>query len=512
MAQLAAGAEVAVVSGHQLATDIARQILSDGGNLVDAAIGGAAGLVAALPHACGLGGDCFILVHQNSETFCVNGSGPAPQRLPEDYAHDQLTTGPLSSAVPGMVSGWHLLHQRFGSKPWQHILQPAIDAAGAGIVVCRDFAAATSDCVARLREDTSCSDLFLDQGQPLKEQAKFYPLSVANSLARIAEEGPGALYGGELGKKICRTSQDMGGVLGLDDLSNYEAEWVDPIEIEYRGIRVRTAPPNSYGLALLLQLGFLEQHDFSKIPLRSAARIGHLIAASRHAFERAGSLICDTVSPSQAMAALNDVASGRLNDVDAGVHRELPPSHGTAVISLANASGDAVTIIQSIFVPFGSFVTNADTGIVLNNRLAGFSATKGHPNEARAGKKPAHTLTPAMVFDEGKLRYVTVTPGGVGQTLTLTQILTDLIEYRLDLQDAVVLPRWSMDQSGQCYIESGLEGEVAANPAAYRGETIKVATPQQRFFFGSVEAIELSKDKKLKAVADFRRDARAWAQ
>jgi gamma-glutamyltranspeptidase/glutathione hydrolase len=278
-------------------------------------------------------------------------------------------------------------------------------------------------------------------------------------------------------------------------------------------MRVRTAPPNSYGLALLLQLALLEERDFSKIPLRSAERIGHLIAASRQAFERAGPLICESVSPSQAMAALKDIVSGHSNDPDiAGAHRELPPSHGTAVISLANASGDAVTIIQSIFVPFGSFVADVDTGIVLNNRLAGFSTTKGHPNEARAGKKPAHTLTPAMVFDEGKLRYVTVTPGGVGQTLTLTQILTDLIEYRLDLQDAVVLPRWSMDQSGQCYIESGLEGEVAANPAAYRGETIKVATPQQRFFFGSVEAIELSKDKKLKAVADFRRDARAWAQ
>jgi gamma-glutamyltranspeptidase/glutathione hydrolase len=189
---------------------------------------------------------------------------------------------------------------------------------------------------------------------------------------------------------------------------------------------------------------------------------------------------------------------------------DAPRGLGTAVLSVADGDRNGVTIVQSIFAPFGSCVADRTTGIVLNNRLLGFSQVPGHPNRAAPGKRPAHTLNPVMVFEGGKLRFLLGTPGGSGQTITLTQVLTNMLDLGLDLKEAIAAARWSMDLQGNFTLEHDMDPDLPARLAVV-GVAARMATKTQRYFFGSAECIAIDASGGLTAAADFRREAAAAA-
>jgi gamma-glutamyltranspeptidase/glutathione hydrolase len=273
-------------------------------------------------------------------------------------------------------------------------------------------------------------------------------------------------------------------------------------------------PPNSYGIAMLLQLAALETSRLCDQQLGSVERLRLLIRAAEAAFRVARPLLAD---PSLVANRLTDVLGrSMIGDLRAALQREKVGAadatsvHGTAVISVADGERNGVTIVQSIFAPFGSCVADPMTGIVLNNRLLGFSHVPGHPNRAAANKRPAHTLNPAMVFKDDRLAFLLGTPGGSGQTITLTQVLTNMVDLGLDLPEAIAASRWSMDLQGNFTLEHDMDPDLPARLAVV-GVPARVASRQQRYFFGSAECIAIDGSGRLTAAADFRREAAAAA-
>ncbi|HEX7006807.1 MAG TPA: gamma-glutamyltransferase [Alphaproteobacteria bacterium] len=506
------GRKYAVVSGHALATEAALDVLKAGGNPVDAAIAGGAVLTVALPQACTLAGDCFILVHVGGRTYGLNGSGPSPAGLPADIGAEQLSRGPLSSAVPGMLGALEALHRRFGSRAWAELMAPAASLARDGVPASREFVASLKMNLDKLTQDPGHRALYLPGGTPPAEGDMLRQPALAATLERVAKEGAAALYGGWIGDRLCEALARLGGVMTRADLAAYRPLWVEPLSYDYRGRTVRVMPPNSYGLAMLLQLAALERAPVGRHALGSPERLALLMRAARAAFAIASPYIADPhVAGDRAADALAPASLAALRTAFEGAAAAYPPrGQGTAVISVGTAAGEGVTIVQSIFAPFGSFVADAETGLIFNNRLHGFTTAPGHPNRAAPGKRPAHTLNPAMMFEGGRLAMQLGSPGGSGQTITLTQVLTGVIDLQLDLEAAIAAPRWSMDLEGNFALEPEIDADMPRRLAAL-GVAARPATEDQRYYFGSAECIAQDPRTGLRAVADFRREAAAGA-
>jgi gamma-glutamyltranspeptidase len=512
--QVAHGRKTAVVAGHALAASAAIDIIQSGGNTVDAAVAGAAVLAVVLPHACTLGGDCFALIHAGGDLYGLNGSGQSPAALPAHARPEQLARGPLSCSTPGVVGAWEAMHRRFGKMPWAHVLRPAIALAREGVPASHEFAAGTRDYLGELRQDPGCCALFLDDDKPRRAGEIFHQPALAKTLEAIAAHGADEFYRGSIGQQLCETLTHRGGLLTRSDLEAYAPLWVDPLHYPYQGHTVCVMPPNSYGLAMLLQLAALDGSRLREQALGSVERLRLLMKAAEAAFRIARPLLAD---PGVVAERLVDaLGPAMLADLRAALRGEPAAivdavrSHGTAVISVADREGNGVTIVQSIFAPFGSGVADTATGIVLNNRLLGFSDVPGHPNRAAPCKRPAHTLNPAMVFLDDKPAFLLGTPGGSGQTITLTQVLTNMLDLGLDLPDAIAASRWSMDLQGNFTLEHDMDPDMPAR-LAVSGVPARIARREQRYFFGSAECIAIDACGELTAVADFRREAAAMA-
>jgi len=505
----AEGANGIAVSGHDEATRTALDILSKGGTVADAAVAGAAVLSVALPHACGLGGDAFILIHdaQSNTTRGINASGPSAAAVSQERFPEGLPErGALTCNVPGMVGGWQALHDSFGSMPWADVLKPATRLAKEGIKASPVLARATALYSALLASDRGSKQFFLSNGMPLREGYILKQAQLAKTLEEIARNGSASLYQGAIGCSIAHACQAAGGVLSGDDFAAYAPEWVTPIATTYKGHEVRAMPPNSYGLYLLLQLMALEaQVDGHRQGLDAPTRFAKLIRAARAAFVVGARAVADPDPKYGAESVDMLLGPEGLKRLQAATGGKPANRGGTAVITVADSSGNAVTIIQSVFMVFGSGVSDPETGVLLNNRMLGFTLEDDHPNALAPRKRPAHTLCPAMVFKDNRLRYALSTPGGPGQTLTLVQIIQALIEEGASLKAAVEAPRWSMDLSGAALAEDTMPPSVVEGVKSL-GVDMATAEPKSPFF-GSVKAVEMQAGGRLRGVADHRRDA-----
>jgi len=512
--QAVSGEDYVVVSGHRTATDAALEIMRNRGNIVDAAIAGAAVLCAALPHACGLGGDCFALLHYEGKTQSLNGSGRSPGRLPRDVSPDQLSSGPLSCSVPGMLGGWEALHRRHGALPWGELFHFAIDLARHGVAVSDDLAKALEAHREALRTDPGCRRIFLAPENDSGSSRLLRQPGLAGSLEAVARRGAKAFYTDEIGRRLCQALAGRGGVLEMDDLAAYQPIWTEPLRYRYRGLDICVPPPNSYAMLLLLQLAALSSVSLDAYAYGSPERLAFLMKAAQLAIAEGAPLLADPQCVEAVHSELPPPALvGRLERAliapeEPGRRQDLPPSHGTALISVADRRGNGITIIQSIFTPFGSHVGDDQTGVVLNNRLLGFSTDPAAANAAAPARRPAHTLSPALVLEGGRLRYLLSTPGGSGQTITLAQVLTGMVDYGQPLEDSIGSPRWSLDLQGNLLAEPEITSRVVDAIRA-SGLPVHTAESRHRFFFGSAECIHVGEEMELKAVADYRRDA--WA-
>jgi gamma-glutamyltranspeptidase/glutathione hydrolase len=500
-----------VVSGHSLASMAGVRVIENGGTLVDAMIATSAVLCVTIPQATSLGGDAFILYRdaKAKKTYGLNASGPAPRgATPDKFPGGMVARGPLAGSVPGLVRGWEEMHAKFGKTKWSELLAPAIDLAENGHPLSRVLAAGLTLFRKDVEADPGCAALYFKDGKPLPRAHMLHQPALARTLKLIAEGGSAAYYEGPIARDLGGYHQAKGGLLSVEDFKGYKPEWIDPIATDYRGRTVQVMPPTSFGLLMLLQLNALKgiaSQDLAA--MGDADRLDVLIRAMRTAFAEGLDHIADPrVAPAPLDRLLGAETTARMQEaVKNGQPAKVAGMRGgTSCIAMADAEGNAMTVVQSVFHVFGAAFLDPTTGILMNNRMMGFTTKAGHPNVVAPDKRPAHTLNPVMVLSGDKAKYLISTPGGPAQTISNTQVLTNLVDRGMELSEAIEAPRWSITMGGDPVLEDGYPDAVAAALAA-RGHRLSRATGAS--YFGSSKCLEILDNGVLAGAADPRREA-----
>jgi gamma-glutamyltranspeptidase/glutathione hydrolase len=436
----------AITTPHHLSTEAGVAAYRAGGNALDAALAAAASLTVTLPDNCALGGDLIALVREPvGREIVVNASGWSAAAVDVD-AHRSSgrampAFGPHAVTVPGALRGWEALAGLGIELDRESLLEPAIAQAADGVPVARSVERALEREQERLSGDPGMRRIFFANGRALLRGETLVQPELAESLSTIASDGADAFYRGDLGRTWLRTLKGLGSVMAEDDLAEYQAEVTGPIRLRQAGEEVLTAPPNSQGLMLLATLEALGADAESWDPLGyDAARLAE---AFRRASELRDRYLADPRFAAVSVeAVLNEATASAASKPGAGSDGGRPHGDTVAVLA-ADASGRAVSLIQSLFDSFGSGILDPATGILAHNRGTFFSLDPSSPNVLTARKRPAHTLTPAMVLEDGELRYVLGTMGGLAQTQILTQLLLHL-RTGFSADEAVAAPRWTV--------------------------------------------------------------------
>src|SRR5438067_1235680 len=452
------GRRGAVAASHPLAAQAGLMALRAGGNAVDAAVATTLALSVVEPMMSGLGGDGFyhLFEAKTGRAVVFNGTGPAPRAAtPERYGGGIPRTGPLSVSVPGLVAGLGMMHQQFGRLPWRDLFAEAIHYARDGFAATPHYRHFAADHAATLRADPRSAAVFLGDAPTPAVGRQIVQPDLARTLEEIASEGPDCFYRGALAHRLAAACRDCGTLISEADLAECEAERQEPIAIDYRGFTVLEAPPNSTGFVLLQELKIAENFDLKAMGLGSADLVHVMVEAKKLAFADRERWGADSRSIDPPFGELLSDAyaarlAARIDPRRAEPTRSIPDAAGnTTYFCTADAEGNAVSGIQSINSAWGSGVTAGDTGILLNNRMAYWHLDPGHPNFLRPGRRVRHTMNPPLVLKDGQLWCVFGTPGADNQVQINFQVLTAMLDFGLDPQQAAELPRWTSNVPGQ---------------------------------------------------------------
>jgi gamma-glutamyltranspeptidase/glutathione hydrolase len=489
-----------VAASQPVAAQIGRDMLARGGNAIDAAIAAAAALTVVEPTSCSIGGDAFALVWIRNpatgtgELHGLNASGPAPAGLSLDQirsaGHETMPMhGWTPVTVPGCPASWATLSRRFGKLPFKDLLAPAIALARDGFAVTpvisqlwqkSEQAFRTGDTLRRIAGDDVAQrwfDVFAPNGRaPLPGEVQRWE-DQARTLEELAATECESFYRGELARAIDAFSQKTGGYLRASDLASYEPEWVKPISIDYRGYQVWEIPPNGQGLVALLALNILK--GFDNLRGRDDPLTLHRqLEAIKLAFADGQHYITEHHRMKMPLEALlsDDYAAQRraLIGAQAGdpVHGEPVPG-GTVYLSTADSDGNMVSYIQSHYRDFGSAMIVPGTGIVLQNRGAGFSLDPGHHNAYAPGKKPYHTIIPGFLTRNGEALGPFGVMGAFMQPQGHVQVLMNMIDFGLNPQAALDAPRWQWFGKRRFGFEQGYSNALVHEMAG-RGHDVYV--------------------------------------
>lgn len=499
------GRSGAVVAGHPLAAAAGYEVLRRGGNAVDAAVTMAGVLAVVRPHMNGVGGDAFALFYDASSKRItgLNGSGRAgalatPEFFTARGHHDVPDDGPLTITVPGAVSAWAAALERYGTITLAEALAPAIDLAENGWVVTATLQRDAADAVQRLNDGGRA--IFAPNGELPAVGAILRNPALARTLRAIADGGAAVERIGAIADRLAAFIEAEGGYLRADDFRQHEPEWVEPLSVSLSGGRRAWAmPPNSQGFVQLAQLVMSEQYDLARMQHNSADYLHTLIEVKKLAFADRDRWLADPVFAPAPLERLLDtrylqrratlIGTRAAQRVPAGVgepmHSEPQTGDGDTVYLMAvDAEGNAVSWIQSLFSTFGSGLVEPETGVVLQNRGAGFTLEAEHPNVIAPGKRPFHTLTPLMITDgNSDLRLTIGTPGGHGQSQFLTQVYHNLFTFGMSPQQAVEAPRYIHDGGLRVRIERNVRDEVVDALVA-RGHDVSVLSGWNAVFGG----------------------------
>jgi gamma-glutamyltranspeptidase / glutathione hydrolase len=451
-----------IATSQPLATAAGLDVLQHGGNAIDAAVTAAAVLNLVEPHMTGIGGDMFALFWSAKEKKLValNASGRSGSLMTRDeLARRGHTSVPLFGAepitVPGALSGWDALLTRYGTRTLAQVLAPAIRLAEEGFPVTPIIAGQWAGAVERLVKDEGARATYLIDGIRAPRAGEWFRNpDLAASFRLIAKEGAKALYGGELGRKIVERVRALGGYLTLEDLANQKAEWVTPISTTFRGKTVWELPPNNQGIAVLEMLKILEPYDLKAMGHNSPAYLHHLIEAKKLAYADLARWVGDPAAMTVDVKRLVDpkfIAARRaLLDERHAAERPEPGDAATAsetiYLAVADSAGNMVSFINSNYEEFGSAVVAPGTGFVLQDRGAGFTMQPGLPNTVGPNKRPFHTLIPGFVTTpgpDGEEPWMAFgVMGGAIQPQGHVQVLLNLLEFGMDLQDAIDAARF----------------------------------------------------------------------
>jgi gamma-glutamyltranspeptidase len=418
----------ALASPHALATEAGMGAYRDGGNAIDAAIAAAAVLTVVYPHNVALGGDLIALVRTpDGAARCVNASGWAGAAvdaagLRARYSSCLPTRGAAAVTVPGGIRGWEELRS-FGARlSWDDVLRAAETAARTGAPVAPSLATSIADAEnADLIGTEDFDRVFRPGGRNLRAGDGLTQSALADTFATLRSAGPNDFYAGALAERTVGYLRARGSALTVDDFAAFQAETVDPISVDFRGLTVLTSPPNTHGFLLLRALRAVDELDIGD-PL------GEGLGAMMRVFHRGNALraahLADPRHTQVDVATLVNDGLGEAAQLGAEQAGSALVPHGDTVgVAAADGDGYAVSLIQSVYHAFGSGLIDPVTGVLFHNRGTSFSLDGTSPNVIAAHKRPSHTLMPAMTLKHGTPRHVLATMGGQGQPQILAQVL-----------------------------------------------------------------------------------------
>ena len=488
--------EVAVATGHPLATEAALETLRAGGSALDAAIAADAVMGFIEPMSTGIGGDVMAVVAEGSEIAVLNGSGRAGMAVDPSSVADNghgfvPSAGGYAVTVPGAVGAWWDLHERYGRLPWGQVFAPAISAATDGGVVGEVGSRLWHR--ARRRLGPAAEALYFSSGTAPVAGALWRNPTLATTLARVAADGPEVMYTGRIAADIVNSVVAAGGALAAADLSTHRSEWSDPLRRPLGHYEVVTAPPNCQGMVVALAAELL--HESGDL---WAAQSGPVTVAMAEALDRSFSLALDHVAD----PAVVDVPSyATLRDMVSGARLHGPMPYGPGTVFTAVAAGDQmVALVSSVCDRFGAGVGVATGGFVLQSRGRGFSLDASHPNALAPGKRPYHTIVPTILLEHGMPVLSIGVVGGIMQPQGQIQILHHVLNGA-GIRAAIEAPRFRLLGDGQVTAEPDLHSADTAALAAAGYEVVNA----DKVDFGGAQAV-LRRDGGLSAASDPRRD------
>ena len=498
-----------VAASQPLAVAAGLEILAAGGNAADAAVATAAALNVTEPTSTGIGGDCFALFYngQTGEISALNGSGRAPKGLTlerlqdEGFGEELPPYHPYTITVPGACAGWCDLLERHGRLPLSKNLSPAIRLAEAGFPVSPLTAYSWDRGASRQLNNALGGQELTIAGRAPRPGEIFRNPGLARTLRQVAEGGKAAFYQGIVAEAIARTVQAAGGCLSVADLAAHESTWEQPISVTYRSLRIWECPPNGQGLAALLGLNIIEGFDLAGMEALSTERLHLEIEAMRLAFADARWYIADPAFNAIPLEALLSKAYAadrrRLIDPNRATldqKRGVPVSSSdTVYFSVVDGDGNACSFINSNYMGFGTGIVPPGWGFSLQNRGHNFSLEPDHPNALAPGKRPYHTIIPAMATDAqtGALWASFGVMGGFMQPQGHLQVVIALVDDGLDPQAALDWPRFCIQEGtagGSVAIEQGIPDKTLAG-LAEMGHQLSTVGGFDRSLFGRGQII-----------------------
>jgi gamma-glutamyltranspeptidase / glutathione hydrolase len=510
-----------VSTSHPLASQAGLRMLQKGGNAVDAAVAAAAAITITEPVSNGLGSDSFCILWDGKALHGLNASGRAPASWTLDYFKSKYGAnlpkrGFDTVTVPGAVSSWVALSERFGKLPFADLLESAIEIAERGYLLPPVVQGKWAAAVDEMQSLPGFAQNFLPWGRAPQVGELFQFKAAARGLRKIAESKGAAFYGGEIAQAIEAFSRAHGGSITAQDFANYKPEWVTPIAKNYRGYTLHEIPPNGQGIAALIALGILEHFDLKSMPVDSVDSQHVQIEAMKLAFADVYQYVADpssmTTTPEQMLDDVYLASRAKLIDMKRAQDFKAgnPVKGGTIYLSAADENGMMVSFIQSNYMGFGSGCVEPQFGISLQNRGQAFSFDPASPNVVAPGKRPFHTIIPAFLTKDGQPVMSYGVMGANMQPQGHMQTLVRMLDYAQNPQAACDAPRWRFN--------AGLEinVEAAMNPATVqalieRGHRTEVINDSYQDF-GAGQFIWRAGDPKVQgyvAASDPRRDGLA---
>jgi gamma-glutamyltranspeptidase/glutathione hydrolase len=471
-----------VSSAHPLATEAGLAILAAGGNAFDASVAVAATLNVVEPMMSGMGGYGTILTYdaEEGQAQFLNSSGRIPKALDSDVFrpptpdYEKNRRGAKAVSTPGNLNAWEAMSRKYGALEWKKLFEPAIRTAEEGFVIGERTARLIGSAFPQFPEHAK--SIYGKDGEPLKAGDRLLQKDLARSLRKVAEQGAGIVHGGQIGGAIAETMKASGGFLALNDLKENQADWWEPIAIEYRGYRVTTASPPSTAFPSLVRLGMMSRLAPVELGHNSAEFLHNFAEVTKHAFWTRLRYAGDPdVSPPPLDRLLSeDYWSEQVAKIDPEQAKPfeypgvVPTSDGhTTHFVVADRWGNVVSATQTLGNSFGSRIMPEGTGIWLNNSLAYCTfEPKGNPMDAFAGRHKLSGDCPTIIFRNGKPWVAIGTPGGhtIGQTVP--QMVMNLIDFGMNIQEAISAPRVSFREPDVIAVEDKISAQVREQLAA----------------------------------------------
>lgn len=519
-----------MASSQPIASMAGAEILRRGGSAADAAVATAAALQVTQPCSTGLGGDCFCLYYEaaTGRVYALNGSGRSPAALDlnllarEGFARELPMYHGHTVTVPGAPAAWCDTVSRFGKLPISDVVAPAIRIAEEGFPVSPMTAIWwAGGAEKQLKHTRHGAELLTDKGNAPAAGEVFRNRNLANSLGMLASEGSAPFYTGRIADRIVDAVAEAGGILSRDDLASHHSVWVDPISIEYRGIRVFECPPNGQGLAALIALGVMRHASIQPEDLPEAARYHLMIEAMRIGFADAGRYAADPefgdapidslLAESYTRSRFEEISPSRRLPAVLPGQFELPdPGDDTVYLCVVDAEGNGCSFINSNYMGFGTGIVPEGCGYSLQNRGKNFSLDLNHPNRLEPGKRPYHTIIPGLATrtHDGSLYATFGVMGGFMQPQGHLQVVSSLVDDRIDPQAALDRTRFQIAggaPDGAITLEPDVEPDVVSE-LRNLGHRITLVSGSARSSFGLGQIIQTTEDGTRWAASDPRGD------